>query len=425
MKLLLLILSVFVYASFGLTNFIFILFSIITSFYAAKKMNEKNKKFVLAFTISVNAVLLILFKVYDYCSLNHFFQTFSIVAPLGISYYTLQVISYLSDVYRGKYPATKDFFSYALYIFYFPCLFLGPINRYDEFTNALKERKKFTFERMVDGVLRICVGLFKKFIIAGRISIVIFSITSKSLTGGYVLLAFVFYSFLLYSDFSGGIDIVLGVSHIFGITLRENFDRPYFSSNLKEFWRRWHMSLSSFLRDYIYIPLGGNRLGKTRQKINLMITFLISGFWHGINYLLWGFFHGLGVIFYDKLDTKYKWFNTLVTFLIVSILWAFFIYPNSFEAIKMILSIFTTFNYIQIIKNFSILGLSSMNFFILLISIVILLLYDFFRDFLKLKMQKISLEWKVSIVFSLILIILVFGIYGIGFQVEEFIYSKF
>lgn len=423
MNLVLLIISVIVYASFGLKNMVFILFSIITSFYAAKKMTPKNKKFILSLVISVNAVLLILFKVYDYVSLNYVLPI-SIILPLGISYYTLQVISYLVDVYRAKYPATKSILSYALYIFYFPCLFLGPINRYDEFTKSLNE-KQFSLECVVDGIFRVCIGLFKKFIIAGRISIIIASITGNSLTGGYALLAMILYSFLLYSDFSGGIDIVLGASHIFGITLRENFDRPYFSSNLKEFWRRWHMSLSSWLRDYIYIPLGGNRLGKKRQKINLIITFLISGFWHGMNYLLWGAIHGVCVSFSGKFKTKFKVFNTFITFLIVSILWAFFIWPNSIEAIKMIISIFTTFNYIQIVQNISVLGLSNINILILILSILILLLCDFYKEKLKIKIKKLSLEWKISIIFTLTLIILVFGIYGIGFQVEEFIYSRF
>ena len=233
------------------------------------------------------------------------------------------------------------------------------------------------------------------------------------------------YSIQIYADFSGGIDMVIGVSKIVGINIKENFHSPYLAENVKEFWRRWHIGLSSWLKDYVYIPLGGNRKGKIRTKINVIITFLVSGFWHGANYILWGLFHGILVAFSKFLTTKWKNVNRVINYFIVSILWSFFIWPNTATALKMIGSLFTTFNYVPLFHNLLNFNLDFMNIIVLIISIVMLMLFDVKKDNIILKIKKMKLENKIMLIGSLAIIILVFGIYGIGFNVNEFIYSKF
>ena len=416
MNIILLILSIAIYLSYGIPNVIYILFSMLTSFTAAKYV--KNNKKILAITITINAAILIFMKFLPYTNL-------SIVAPLGIAYYTLQVISYLVDVYKGKYEYEKNIIDYALYIMYIPHLFIGPIIRYDEIKTQLKAKRKITLNNLYDGGIRILWGLFKKLVIAGRISIIITTITGnvETYNGMYALLAMFIYSIQLYSDFSGGIDIVIGVSKILGINLNENFNSPFMAENIKEFWRRWHISLSTWLKDYIYIPLGGNRCSKFRQGINVLITFIVSGLWHGVNYIIWGIAHGIFVLFGDKYKTKYKWINRSINFVIVSILWSFFIWNDNITAINMITSIFTNFNFVELCNNILNLGLAIADWIVLIIATIALIKFDGSKY--KEKIKSKTTEQKLIIICTLSLIILVFGIYGIGFNVTEFIYSKF
>jgi D-alanyl-lipoteichoic acid acyltransferase DltB (MBOAT superfamily) len=347
--------------------------------------------------------------------------------PLGISYYTLQVTSYLADVYKGKYKAENNIFKYMLYIMYIPHLFIGPISKYDDMKETLFSKRRLTWNNLYLGSARIAWGLLKKIVIAGGIAIVTSTIASNIdvYTGWYVVLAVFLYSIQLYADFSGGIDVVIGVSKILGIDLMENFDSPFYSESIKEFWRRWHISLGAWLREYIYIPLGGNRCGTLRKNINLLITFLISGIWHGINYILWGIMHGIFVMFGDSFKTPYKWLNRIATFIIVSILWSFFIWSDTFTAIKMIASIFTNFNITDVINNILNLGLTLSDWIVLFIFTLILLIYDGNKTKIKLITRNISPELKIVFLCTTILLILVFGIYGIGFNVNEFIYSNF
>lgn len=422
MNFILLVLSILIYASYGIQNCIYIFFSLLTSYSAAKYLNTKNGKTILGLTIFLNTLVLIFVRFIPYVGAN-----INIFAPLGISYYTLQVISYLVDVYKGKYEYEKNLFNYSLYIMYIPHLFIGPITRYDEMKKQLVAKRKITLNNIYNGGIRIAWGLSKKLIIAGRISIVISTITGNTevYNGAYAFLAMILYSIQLYSDFSGGIDIVLGLSKILGINLSENFDSPYYAQSIKEFWRRWHISLSTWLKDYIYIPLGGNRCSKLRQVINVLITFFVSGIWHGVSYILWGVIHGIFVLFGDKYKTKCKWFNRALNFIIVSFLWSFFIWNNNIVALKMIGSVFTTFNMTDLINNFLNLGLIVSDWIVLVISTLILFIFDGNKNKIITKVKELSEEKRLVILCSIILIILVFGIYGIGFNVNEFIYSKF
>ena len=425
-NILLLVISIVIYLSFGISNFIFILFSILTTFIAAKFLEKKSKKIILAVTIAVNALILIFLKLYG-ANVFPSLEGLNIIAPVGVSYYTLQVISYLIDVYKGKYKAENNFLYYCLYIMYIPHLFIGPISRYDDMKEQFLAPKKFSINSLYNGGLRIVWGLIKKLVISGRVAIVISTISQdmQAYQGAYAFLAMILYSIQLYTDFSGGIDIVMGVSKMLGIELQENFDSPYYSQTIKEFWRRWHISLSSWLRDYVYIPLGGSRCSKLRKCFNTIVTFLVSGFWHGANYLLWGVIHGIFVLLGDKIKTKFKWLNRLITFLIVSFLWSFFIWPTTGDALRMMGSVFTTFNISDLCANFLNLGLSIADWIVLGIFTIGLFIFDGNKNKIIQKVKTLSPEIKTIILCVGILLIFVFGIYGIGFNVNEFIYSKF
>lgn len=417
----LLILSLLIYASLGITNLLFILFSILTSFFAAKLFKSKNKKFIFIITIILNSLVFFFFKFMIFKEIT----SFNLIVPLGISYYTLQIISYLIDVYKNKYPAEKSLWKYMLSVAYLPHLFIGPIAKYDEIKDAIFNNRKTNWSNFYLGITRVFWGLSKKLIISGRIAIITNNITTNNYSGWYILLAVFLYSIQLYADFSGGIDVVLGLSKMLGIDLKENFDSPFDSQSVKEFWRRWHISLGRWLKEYIYIPLGGNKHGTFRKNINLLITFFISGLWHGLSFLLWGIFHGIFVMFGEKLKTPFQIVNKIGTFVLISLLWCFFLWSDPFIALKMVGSIITNFNLMNVIQNIFNLGLALSDWIVLIIFTTTLFIIDKKQLLIKDKLLKISLEFKLIILGAMILFILLFGIYGIGFNVNEFIYSNF
>lgn len=424
-NILILLISIFLYIFYGSASIIYILFSSILTYLTTKFMNDKNKKLLFIITLLINLSLLIFFKLYTFNGMFGLLSSMSIIVPIGISYYTFELTAYLYDVYSGKYEPEKNIFKFLLFILYYPCLLMGPINRYDELSKTLFVKRRFTVDNLVDGLLRIMIGLFKKFIIATRTAFIINFITVNDKSGAYVLFACIVYSVQLYADFSGGIDMVIGLSKIFGIELTENFEQPYFSESIKEFWRRWHITLSSWFRDYVYIPLGGNRKGKLRGRINVLIVFILSGLWHGLGYFWWGLFHGLVVALYPKTITHRKYINIPVTFIMVSILWIFFIYPTGQKSLLMLSSIFAVYNYADFFKNISFIGLEMPEMIVLIVSTIVLLIYDIIcykkKDFI----FKLKKENKYIIICILLLVIAVFGVYGLDFNVSEFIYSKF
>ena len=286
---------------------------------------------------------------------------------------------------------------------------------------------KFNPQCAYNGTLRIAWGFFKKLIISNRINVLISTITQNpsEYNGAFALFAMLLYSIQLYADFSGGIDIVIGFSKVLQINLKENFNTPYVSQNIQEFWRRWHMSLTSWFRDYVYIPLGGNRCSKLRNYFNTIVVFLLSGIWHGVNYILWGLFHGICLIIGKFIKVKNKYVNVTVTFLVVSFLWSFFIWPNAMQALQMMGSVFTTFNYPELFSNILNLGLNLANYIVLIIAVILLIIYDLKKEKINTKIKSLSTEKKIFIFAVLVWLALVFGMYGIGFNASDFIYNKF
>ena len=417
-NILIFVVGLLVYAGYGLAGFAYLAAAVLIS-WGAGLLTPKHR-WVAWVSIGLNAGMLLLLKLQPVTGLTLF-------SVLGMSYFTLQIISYNADVYQGKYQPEKNLFRYSLYVTYLPHLFLGPIDRYDRIRTALFEERRITFDGILSGAARALWGGFKKLIIASRLSVIIGAISDApdQYQGAYALAAVLLYSLQLYADFSGGMDMVLGVSRMLGVRLSENFREPYLSQTVKEFWNRWHMTLGLWLRDYIYIPLGGNRKGTVRKYLNLIVTFLVSGLWHGVEYLLWGLFNGIFVALGDKLKTKWKTLNRIGVFIAISLLWSFFVWPNALTALKQLGSIVTTFNYWDFFQTVGTLGLSTGDWIVLAAALGALWLFDVKKQPLLTGFRSAAPWAKVAVICTLALLVLVFGMYGIGFNADAFIYSKF
>ena len=324
----------------------------------SRESRVKRSKFWLWLNIAINLGILGVFKYYDFFvsefittffpesvqpSLLHSF-TLKIILPVGISFYTFQALSYSIDVYRGNIKPTKDIIAFFAYISFFPQLVAGPIERATNLLPQFLQNRKFSYEQGVDGMRQILWGLFKKIVIADNCATYVDQVWSTygTQSGSTLLLAAILFTFQIYGDFSGYSDIAIGTAKLFGIKLMRNFNNPYFSRDIAEFWRRWHISLTTWFRDYVYIPLGGSRVGKWKIVRNTFIIFLVSGIWHGANwtFLAWGAYHALlflPLILLGK-NRKYtgqaaesRWLPTwqealqmLITFALVVIGWIIF-----------------------------------------------------------------------------------------------------
>ena len=411
------LIGLLVYAGYGWAGLAYLAAATLLSYGTA--LLTKKAPWLTWVWIVLNAGMLLMLKLQPVTGI-------SLLAPMGISYFTLQIISYNVDVYKGKQEPERNLFRYALFVTYIPHLFIGPIERYDSMNRALNNRR-ITWDGIFEGAARAVWGLFKKYVIAARLGIIVSAISAapEKYRGAYALAAMLMYSLQLYSDFSGGIDMVLGLSRMLGITMSENFDVPYLSESFREFWRRWHMTLGGWLRDYVYIPLGGSRKGKVRKLLNTVITFLVSGLWHGVEYLLWGLINGVFVAVGDSLKTKWKIVNRVGTFLLVTLLWSFFVWPDTVTALKMVGSVFTTFNYADFAAQIGTLGLTPGDWIVLAMAAAMLWAYDLRQtDFRAWYAQRCPAA-KTALVCALGLLVLVFGVYGIGFNADAFIYSRF
>ena len=255
--------------------------------------------------IVLNLGILALFKYYDFF-VTEFAQLFHIstnglllkvILPVGISFYTFQALSYSIDVYRGKIEPTKDIIAFFAFISFFPQLVAGPIERATNLLPQFLKKREFNYDTAVDGMRQILWGLFKKIVVADNCAVYVNQVFADytNQSGSTLLLAAIFFTFQIYGDFSGYSDIAIGTAKLFGIKLMRNFNVPYFSRDIAEFWRRWHISLTTWFRDYVYIPLGGSRVSKAKVIRNTFIIFLVSGFWHGANwtFIVWGAYHAL------------------------------------------------------------------------------------------------------------------------------------
>lgn len=416
-NLIIFVIGIAVYAGYGIP--VLYLLAVTLLSYLAGRFIPRHRWVMWVSTV-LQALLLLLLRV------QHWLPWQQVTAPIGISYFTLQIIAYHADLYRGKYEPEKNLLRFGLFVTWLPHIFIGPIEPYPAMRTALEERH-ISGDHILKGAVRSLWGLFQKLVIASRLGVIVSAISAdpEQFNGAFALTAMLLYAVQLYADFSGGIDIVLGVSRMLGIRMSENFDAPYFSQSVSEFWRRWHMTLGSWLREYVYIPLGGSRKGKLRKFLNTMVTFLVSGIWHGGGYLLWGLMHGILVFCGDRFRTGSKTLNRAVTFLLISFLWSFFIWPDTVTVLRMAGSVFTVFNYNMLLAGISEMGLGLGDWVVLGAACLLLWLYDWKGRNLRVRFCACPLAAKVSVACLLALAVLTFGMYGIGFTASEFIYSRF
>ncbi len=457
---LLLVSSYFFYMAWKPQFIILILITTTVSYLASiliEKYDRKAiKKLLLVLSLTVNLGLLIYFKYFNLFieSLNEIagtnFNILKIILPMGISFYTFQTISYTIDVYWGKLKAEKHFGYFALYVTYFPQLVAGPIERADRLLPQLKQKHDFDYTRTVDGLQRMAWGFFKKIVIADNIAILVNKVFSApaNYNGFVLLIATVLFAIQIYTDFSGYCDIAIGASNIMGIDLMENFKRPYMAGSLKDFWKRWHISLSTWFRDYVYKPLGGSRISLARTYVNVMAVFLISGLWHGASwhFVIWGGIHAVFQLLENVLapfsnrvwralklegSKVQSFFGWLVTMIIVMCAWIFFRANNAEEAVyilKTILHDCTTWNFPrELLSSLTMIRreiLLNVRFCVIGCSVLMLIVNDIVEEYRQTNWFGIfeharCARWlmRYIVVFS----ILLFGAFG---QVE-FIYFQF
>ncbi len=459
---LLLMASYYFYMSWNPKYMILILTSTLITYLSGISIGNTNdkqkKKLYLILSLISNLGILFIFKYYNFSvdSINSILEVLNIkmgipnlklLLPVGISFYTFQALSYSMDVYRDKIKPEKHFGIYALYISFFPQLVAGPIERSEHLLPQFKEKFQFDYNRVTDGMKLMLWGFFKKVVVADRLSIIVNNVYNNvhEYTGINLVIATIFFGIQIYCDFSAYSDIAIGAAQIMGYDLMDNFKRPYYSKSIAEFWRRWHISLSTWFKDYLYIPLGGNRVSKTRHYFNLFITFVVSGIWHGASwtFVIWGALHGFYLIFaqitltfreniiekigLNKFPKIKKYFQVGIVFILVNFAWIFFRANNLNDAIYVINNIFAGYSDLlslsgmkEVLKQ---LGVGKFDLLISLFSIFILEAFHLIQRHGSirhmLRQKPVWFRWAVY--YLLTMYILLFGEYGSS----QFIYFQF
>lgn len=399
-NLMLLVASYFFYACWDYRFLFLLMFSTLLDYYSGIKIeaagNKSKKQIWLFISVFINLGFLAVFKYYDFFAVSfaeavsHFGlkihpTTLNIILPVGISFYTFHGLSYVIDIYYGKIKSERDFISYGLFVSFFPLLVAGPIERATHLLPQIKKERTFNYSNAILGLRQILWGLFKKIVIADNCAVIANDIFNhyQGASGSTLLLGAFFFTVQIYGDFSGYSDIALGTARLFGIDLLRNFAFPYFSRDIAEFWRRWHISLSSWFRDYLYIPLGGSQGGKWKKIRNTFIIFLVSGFWHGANwtFIIWGLINALyflplllsnknrvnmQIVAEGKLLPSIKEASQILfTFFITMLAWIFFRAESVAQAIDIIRKIFSA-SLLSVPRGASLLIVALVIFFFLI-----------------------------------------------------------
>lgn len=418
------------------------------------------KKACVALSFGINLAILIFFKYGNFLvenvnallSLLGVQQTvrgFSVLLPVGISFYTFQALSYTMDVYRGELPAERNPFKYALFVSFFPQLVAGPIERSVNLLTQIQNAPPFALKKARGGLLLMAWGLFLKMVIADNIAMIVDPIFDgyAQYAGVDIALATVLFAFQIYCDFAGYSLIARGSADVMGFTLMENFKGPYLARNIGDFWRRWHISLTTWFRDYLYIPLGGNRKGPARKVINTLIVFLVSGLWHGANwtFIIWGLMNGVMLVtgnltrglrerWQDRLGVdrsafSYRLGQRLFTFLLICVTWVFFRANTLGDAAGMFARMATDFQAPRLFSEavFQLAG-GTRIVTVLLLSIIALLAVDWLKDRgadLASQVQAQNGWFRWAVYLGLVLVILLYGVYGNLYAQTQFIYFQF
>lgn len=457
----LLIGSVVFYATFGLSGFVILLFTAVSTFVSALLIQRRrHSKLWLCMCVVANIGVWLSAKVLPWVTfmlaragnalgMEWSLSSFSIPVAMGMSYFMLQAVGYVADVYLSKASAERSFWKYLLFLTYFPAVVQGPISRYHRLMPQLCQPHLCSFVELRQHLLTVLLGLVKKMVIADRMGLFVNYCFAEysSLSGVVLYLGVVAYALQLYLDFSGCVDLCRGVSGLFGVELPHNFDRPYLARSIREFWQRWHISLSQWLRDYVYIPLGGNRRGTWRKYLNLLVTFLVSGLWHGagFSFFLWGALHAFYQIvgqctqkLRERVKTKIgikkdsfseRLYQTVITFHLVLFAWIFFRADSLTEGVRYIKAMFSSSGWWYLFDG-SIyeMGVGQNAAIVLLIHLMAICMV-----YLRTKGQKalvmgierqhIAVRWLVYYV--LIFDVVLFGVYGVGYDLSGFMYGGF
>ncbi len=455
---LLLAASCYFYMAFVPAYILILFFTILVDYVAGRAIEGARgakRKWILLASIAANVGVLAFFKYFNFLNANlqglaefigwnYPVESLGILLPIGLSFHTFQSLSYTIEVYRGNYPAERHLGIFALYVMFYPQLVAGPIERPQNLLSEFHVRHRFDYRRVTDGLKLMTWGFFKKVVIADRLAILVNQVygSPTDYQGLPLVVATVFFAYQIYCDFSGYSDIAIGSAQVMGFRLMQNFDRPYASTSISEFWRRWHISLSTWFRDYLYIPLGGNRVARWRWQLNLVITFLVSGLWHGANwtFVAWGALHGFYLVFsiwtatirgklvhavgLDRHPTLHRAASVLIIFPLVCFAWIFFRATSISEALYIVTHLFATpFLPEGGVGALFDLELDAVELAIALVAIAILEIAQHvqgtgsIRE--RLATRPVLVRWAAY--YALVMCILVFGV----FSQQEFIYFQF
>lgn len=434
------------------------------------KINNKKKRWMLL-CLLLNLGILAVTKYTNFILENVSniaggeFTPIDLIVPLGISFYTFQAVSYLLDVYWNKCVPQKNFFRFLLYVTFFPQLIQGPISRYGDLSQTLYGEHAFDWKRVRFGLERILWGYFKKLVVADRIGIAMAALLEdpEYYTGGFVFVGMIFWAVQLYADFTGGIDITIGIAQVFGIRVEENFIRPFFSKNIAEYWRRWHITMGTWFRDYVFYPLSiskpmknittatKKRFGMGGAKrvavyISTMLVWLATGIWHGAawHFVAWGLANGAIILIseectplYERFHGKfpklgisrgYRAFQIIRTFLLMCCLRLFDTYGDLGLSVKQFIHMFTQFRWNQVtVQELVDLGLGKKDYLVVFLGVLLMFAVSMMgrRGSVRERISKKPYVVRYGIFLVLFFITLLFGIYGVGFDARQFIYNQF
>lgn len=462
--------SCYFYMAFVPVYILILLVTIVIDYIAAlliEKSQGKTRKLYLIISIVATCLVLAIFKYFNFFNWNlaalaefigwqYPVKNLDILLPIGLSFHTFQSLSYVVEVYRGNQKAERHFGIYSLYVMFFPQLVAGPIERPQNLLHQFHEKHSFEYEQVIRGLLLIGWGLFKKVVVADRLALFVNPVYNNpaDYSGPALIAATVYFAFQIYCDFSGYSDIAIGTAQVLGIKLMTNFERPYFARSVAEFWKRWHISLSTWFKDYLYFPLGGNRVAAPRWAMNIMIVFLVSGLWHGANwtYLIWGGLHGMYLVVghftlslrksvvtaigLDRFPRLHGLLQTGITFVLVMVAWIFFRARTTDEAFYIVTHLFSgTGQYVLSFLSHGVQGAGKLQPFLLgqeksefvtLVCVMAVLIFIEIlqtrghvgiRDFVR--RQNPVVRWGVY--YAIVFVIMSFGV----FEKTEFIYFQF
>ncbi len=432
---------------------LFLLFTIVSTYAVGRLLERGKSRGLVALCLLLNGGLLFLFKYLGFAlnlagqglgALGFAFDApvLDLILPLGISFYTFQAMGYVIDVYRGKVAARRDFLRYALFLSFFPQIVSGPIARADALLPQFEHHHRFDWDALRLGLLRFLWGAFKKAVIADRLALLVNTVFETPGKFGALQLmgAAVAFSIQIYCDFSAYTDMTLGTAKAMGFDLMENFRTPYFSRSIAEFWRRWHISLSSWLRDYLYFPLGGSRRGTARKYLNVLIVFAVSGLWHGaaLTFIVWGLLNGLYQVVggltgparrrvrtalrLREDGTVTALTQTLITFALTTVAWVFFKAGSLTQALTILSGMVS-----GPLWAFESMGLGRLELLTAAAAILVLLAVDLLSQKRDLGQNFLAAARPVrwAVLWCLLFAVLLFGSYGTGYDAQSFIYVKF